>query len=856
MFANLADFFTERLRLPGERVAAIVRWFLIVLSAIAFVLAATAIIAFDSIFVGFNTQLRPQMIAPRDIVAPLNAGSYISEIRTEELREERRAAIQPIFDPPDPNVARQQTQLASQIIEYIENVRADIYGTQEQRIADLNAVTALTLDTELAENILQFDDETFSAVEDEIINVLSRTFRQEIRPDELARIRMQLQNQVNTTRFNPRESDVIVAIVEDLVRPNAFENVEATENARSEAANAVDGVPIQFVGGQIIVREGEFIDAFTFEALEALNLVNQETGVRSQNIMQGLLGSLLMMGVFLAYLARLEPKYLHEEAGQLALIGVLFLLVLAATRLLEASVSIYLFPAAMLSLLYASIAGIHVGIISGLGLGFLVGIMLNDSLEIALLFTVGNLVGALAFQRIERANSFVIAGLLIGLANMLVVAMFNLSAPRDPLSELDLTTRLWQTALSGVVFVPASAFVALYAVTNLFNLPTSLRLFDLLQPNKPLLQRLLREAPGTYQHSLQVANLAEQAANAIGADAQLTHVAALYHDIGKMLNPLYFTENQQDIGNPHDTLNDPYRSADIIIGHATEGDELARQHRLPQRIRDFIREHHGTTTVFVFYQRALRQTEGGSIDKADFRYPGPRPRSKETAILLLADSCEAAVRSAKPNNKQEIADLVQKIIDSKRSDGQLDESGLTLNDLGMIQAIFTDILQSLFHPRIDYNEAIKGKPEPAKPPRAPAVKPEKAANPTARPSSATRSNATENTEAAARTEPNRDGTLGEKKARSMLETPPPLPVNRRSTEEMNALRGKIDTEEMVDEEPLSEVPRLPTINERRSSNATRPADDEEAKNASTPNGSREAADENEPDATDNREQRA
>ena len=205
-----------------------------------------------------------------------------------------------------------------------------------------------------------------------------------------------------------------------------------------------------------------------------------------------------------------------------------------------------------------------------------------------------------------------------------------------------------------------------------------------------------------------MANLCDKDDNAIGADAQLIHVAALYHDIGKMLNPAFFTENQGEMGNPHDALNDPYRSAEIIISHITGGDELAKQYRLPNRIRDFIREHHGTQEVYVFYQQALALADGDAsqVDKNDFRYPGPKPQTRETAIMMLADGAEASVRARQPKNKSEIEDMVREVIEARRKGGQLDESNLTLNDLKTIEKIFVEMLQAVFHPRINYAEAV------------------------------------------------------------------------------------------------------------------------------------------------------
>jgi putative nucleotidyltransferase with HDIG domain len=257
------------------------------------------------------------------------------------------------------------------------------------------------------------------------------------------------------------------------------------------------------------------------------------------------------------------------------------------------------------------------------------------------------------------------------------------------------------------ILAATGALAGLYIVTALFNLPTGIKLAELSQSGQPLLQRLLREAPGTYQHSLQVANLAEQAANAIGANADLVRVAAMYHDIGKMLNAAFFTENQVEGVNPHDVLNDPARSADIIISHVTDGEKMARQYRLPTRIRDFILEHHGTQVLY-FYDQAVEQAGSDTnLDKEQFTYPGPRPRSRETGILMLADSCEAAVRSRKPSKKQEIAEIIQQIFDKKIDEGQLDDSGLTLTDIKVTQKIFVDMLQAVFHPRISYPAAVK-----------------------------------------------------------------------------------------------------------------------------------------------------
>ncbi len=294
------------------------------------------------------------------------------------------------------------------------------------------------------------------------------------------------------------------------------------------------------------------------------------------------------------------------------------------------------------------------------------------------------------------------AGSVVGASGIGIAIFFALGAdsPPDPIVVL---AQMVGSAINGLLSA-AVALAGLYVISNVLNIPTSLKIAELMQPNHPLLQRLLREAPGTYQHSLQVANLAELGAQRVNANASLLRVAAMYHDVGKILNPHFFVENQADGVNPHDTLDDPLQSARIILGHVTEGVRLARQYRLPNRIREFIAEHHGTTRVAYFYRQAEKRAENASepVDDGPFTYPGPRPRSRETAILMLADGCESSVRARRPQSKEDIQEAVDHIFETRLRSGQLDESNLTLNDLRLLRDTFLTALQGMFHPRIAY----------------------------------------------------------------------------------------------------------------------------------------------------------
>jgi len=802
MIARWADLLDARFGIPPERTTILTTRFVITMAAVTFVLTTTLIVAFDSIFprVSGVSTLNVGDVAPRDIVAPTNV-TYTSDFLTQIERARARESVDAIYTLPDPDIIQQQTQTAQQILNFMRDVRLATYDSDQEKSEDLNEITALDLEPHIVDAILRFDDATWEDIEEEVLTVLPRVMRS-AREDQLQAVRDQLPTQVAVVRFNRLERDVIVAIIEDLIRPNTFENVSATEAARDAAAEAVAPVQRRFVTGERIVEAGSTVSESDYEALEALGLLRTE-GRRLVDVLRALLASIIVMVISGLFLARYTPDLLYNNPRLLTLLAAIFLIMLAVTRIMGSGWNIYLFPAAAIALIYVAISNQHVAIIGSLGLALLIGLTTNNSLEITTLISMGGLAGALVLRNPQRLNAFFVAGAIVGVTNAAVIGLFALATTAPSQDGTLLAARVGGAFLNGALLVPATVIAVMYVVTALFNLPTALRLLDLSQPNKPLLQRLLREAPGSYQHSLQVANLAEQAANAIGADAQLTHVAALYHDIGKVRNPLYFTENQQEhIGNPHDTLNDPYRSADIIIDHVTGGDEIARQQRLPQRLRDFIREHHGTTQVFVFYQRALKAVGGdeSQVDIADFTYPGPRPRSKETAILMLADSCEAAVRSSKPESKAQISQIVRSIINSKRDDGQLDDSNLTLSDLRRIQTVFVDILQSMFHPRINYRDAVSQQPKPAAPP-APKT-PEKTPPVRTEPEKKT-------------VQVNGELMTGEAARPDASET---VERPRVGTSRQPAAPGQATPApdgDVFDEAPMTEVPRLPTSDRRR-----------------------------------------
>jgi putative nucleotidyltransferase with HDIG domain len=331
----------------------------------------------------------------------------------------------------------------------------------------------------------------------------------------------------------------------------------------------------------------------------------------------------------------------------------------------------------------------------------LIGLMLNLSLPEMVIFFLGSLAGSYAMQNARTREVFIKAGILIGIVQVVCSLLFNLNFSLEHAKTILMPLFLNGTICSMIVMASSRIFEAVFGEITNFTL------LELSDSSQPLLKRLVIEAPGTYHHSIIVSNLSEAAADAIGAHGLLARVGAYYHDIGKMEKPAYFTENQMVTGNKHDDL-EPSMSRLVILNHIKEGLELAKQYRLNQRIIDFIPEHHGTSLIHYFYQRALAEGDAEEVGEEEYRYPGPKPRSKETAIVMLADSVEGATRALDEHTPQKIEDVVRKVINNKFIDGQLDECNLTLREIDAIASNFVRVLSAMYHGRVKYPEGTNG----------------------------------------------------------------------------------------------------------------------------------------------------
>ncbi|MBL8014357.1 MAG: HDIG domain-containing protein [Candidatus Omnitrophica bacterium] len=325
-------------------------------------------------------------------------------------------------------------------------------------------------------------------------------------------------------------------------------------------------------------------------------------------------------------------------------------------------------------------------------------LMTGSPISFMLTFFLSGLTGAYAVRGARTRGRLITAGIYVGLIQVLCALLLN---PVVTPATFELVIK--PLLINGFIcfFIVVST---LKIFETIFGEVTNFTLLELADASsQPLLKRMITEAPGTYHHSLIVSNLSEAAAEAIGANSLLARVGAYYHDIGKMVTPEYFTENQLVSGNKHDDL-EPSMSRLVILNHVKEGIELARKHRLNQKIVDFIPQHHGTGLIFYFYQRALEEANGQGVEEENYRYPGPRPQSRETAIVMLADSVEGATRSLQEHSSSKIDDVVRKVINNRFIDGQLDECNLTLREIELISSTFSRVLTVMYHGRVRYPE--------------------------------------------------------------------------------------------------------------------------------------------------------
>ena len=674
-----------------------------------FVAALAAVLATDALpgpLLGSNVIVND--VATQDIRAPRSA-AFASQTDTERRRQEVREQVPPQYDyTPDRGrlTAERQLTLFEQTVSPID-AAFDAVLTPEARQAALRSAMP-RLSVTARETLVGLDRNEWLSLRAEMRQVLDSAQRLEIRDTLLAEARSGLAEQLDEG-LAPADRALANEIVAPMLVANSTYDQIAHEQARAAAAAEVVPVSYTIRAGELLVQRGQRVGALEREKLDLFGLLDPRAD--PGRAIGWVLMAILLAGLLLGWLWRFRPVLWHRNRA-LLLVGLAVLVAaLALKATADRSVLPYFVPAAAIALLLAVLLDSAVALVV-LGVVALLAGATVGTVEMAAYVLLGGLAGIVTIRRGERLAHFLQAAAVIAIVNVVVVTVFTMLGERD-------VTGLLQLAGAGVVSAGLAAVIAVgsFAVLgNLFGITTSFQLLELANPSQPLLRRLLLETPGTYHHSLMVGNLAERAAEAVGADPLLVRVAAYYHDIGKLSNPLAFIENQAGLENVHDELA-PEESVALLKSHVAAGIDLAYQYKLPKAIIAFIPQHHGTAQMSYFVARAREQamadagarpgtpqavTAAATIDPARFRHAGPKPQSREAAILMLADSVEASVRSLTSQEEPAIRAMVERIISERLSDGQFDECELTLRDLELIREAFVSQLLGMYHRRIEY----------------------------------------------------------------------------------------------------------------------------------------------------------
>ena len=648
------------------------------------------------------------ILAPRDAVIP-------NKVETAAAGAAKAAAVLPQYDYTKAKAASiadvQVAELAARL-KPIDDAFTNSQSPEELRAALQSALGAFpTLSTNNQSILLNLDLSHWFVVEQAAESALKAGEQIEIKDSDLSAIQGGLASQYipQELAISPSVVQLAVALATPMFVANSAYSPTLTQKARDAAAASQDTISDPVQTGEVIVDKGHVITQSDMVKISFFGLDN--TSVNWGRAAAWMLLGTIVAALMLGWLWRFRPEY-WARSRTLALIGMIFVLSVVAVKLPGGRAWIpYLIPAAAGGMLLTLLLDSGVGIVTVALLAVLAGPVSGSSVELTAYVFLGGFAGILAIRRGERQHFFVQAGLALAATDIAVIGTFALLGQHDMTGML----QLWGAAVGGALIATIITLGSFSLLGNVFGILTGSQLLELANPTQPVLRRLLFEAPGTYHHSLMVGNLAERAASAIGADPLLARTAAYYHDIGKLANPMAFIENQAGGENIHDQL-EPEVSATILRQHVSDGIDLAHKAGLPKPLMAFIPQHHGTAVLGYVYGKArdaAAQPFGGqgtkaglaaadAVDKNLFRHGGPKPQSREAAILMLSDGVEASVRSLSSRDENTIRAMASQIIQERLSDGQLDECDLTIRDLESIREAFVGQLLGMYHQRIAY----------------------------------------------------------------------------------------------------------------------------------------------------------
>lgn len=569
-------------------------------------------------------------------------------------------------------------------------------GDINSKISQIKEFT--TLSDSQYKILLNIRSEQLSGIRDSLLKVLDTVYQNKIVNEEeesLKKAKEIANSEMEKLNINDDVLAVLKIVVSNEIKPNLFYDSEKTDELIKEAEKNTDKVLIK--KNQIIVKEGEPVTANQIDILKSLGILNEDSN-QGNTVIYIALAAFLLLILYIGnwYIYR-HYKVIFNDNKKMVLINLITLISIILARVLVV-LSPYLIPFACAPMLMALLVNYKIALFTNTLNILMLAIIVGFDPQIIILAVLSTLLGSTILKKMQQRNDALYATLFIAA----ISAIINFSL------GVILSSNTKEVILNSAYVVVGALLAGILAIGFLpfleaaFDVVTTLKLLELSNPNSPLLKKLLMEAPGTYHHSMLVANLSEMAAEEVGANPVITRIGAYYHDVGKISRPYFFKENQISKENPHDKITGNLSTL-IILSHVKDGLELAKEYNLPKVIQDIIAQHHGTTLVKYFYYTLKNNSENpDEIKEEDYRYPGPIPNTKEAGIIMLADSTEAAVRSINDHTKERIEKMVYEIIEDKLHTGQLDECDLTLKDLSKIRNCFLTGLNGIYHKRIEY----------------------------------------------------------------------------------------------------------------------------------------------------------
>ncbi len=622
----------------------------------------------------------------------------IDEYTTNRLRESAADSVSSVYND-NPAVLENALEQIDQFFEAVFEIKADEEAEYDDKIYALQELTEEELPESTLEALL-IEQATLLSMQRRLSSVVTEIFQQGIREEDLQSTRRRVTQEIALLPFNSELKRIAEQLVLPMVEPNRFLDVAATEAMREQARQEVE--PVIVLRNTLIVSEGEPVTAQQMALLESMGLLRGRQADYFGYV--GLFFLLLIVFIVVTIYIRIFVNHVFRSPPYLTLMGLVVIITLvfaiAATYF-----SGYLIPVAIGVILLTVLFGYKLAVIINLVFALFVGLITSGDFAFVIVAMLGGMVSIYAVSTLSQRSDLARAGFFVAVTNAgVIVSIFfffgNVSLETDSLVSLG------YSVLAGIgsgIFSSVIAIGLLPYLETFFGVTTAITLLELSNPNHPLLKEMLQKAPGTYYHSMMVSNLAESAAESVKADALLTRVGAYYHDIGKLKRPYFFSENQLSGDNPHSKLS-PNLSSLIIGAHPKDGFEMGKKHKLPEAILDITSQHHGTSMISFFYQQALENCEHEEVPMEKFRYEGPKPQTKEAAIIMLADVVEAGVRSLSKPAGGRVETMIRRMIKEKVDDGQLDECDLTFKEIDLIAQSFVYIMSGIYHSRIEYPE--------------------------------------------------------------------------------------------------------------------------------------------------------